>query len=98
MFQQLSCPILGIVENMSYYICNHCQKKDYIFGAGGAATYSRKSGISLLGQIPLTQNIRANSDLGHPLVIAEPEKEESKIFTEIAGKIASAISIKHMKN
>jgi ATP-binding protein involved in chromosome partitioning len=93
MFQQTRVPILGIVENMSYYICPHCDSRDFIFGQGGGARAAAQLGIPFLGEIPLDLAIRTQSDIGVPIVIAQPEASSSKVLKEIARKVAAQVSI-----
>ena len=78
MFQQTRVPILGIVENMSYYICPHCNSRDYIFGQGGGSRAAEQLGIPFLGEVPLDLAIRTQSDLGKPIVIAQPEAASAR--------------------
>jgi ATP-binding protein involved in chromosome partitioning len=93
MFTKLHCPILGIIANMSYYVCPHCGKQEYIFGTGAIRKLSEESHIPFLGEIPLATDIRTQSDEGCPIVIAAPEGLHARAFTEIAEKLASQISI-----
>jgi ATP-binding protein involved in chromosome partitioning len=94
MFQQTRVPILGIVENMSYYICAHCNSRDYIFGEGGGSRAALELGIPFFGEVPLDIAIRKQADLGSPIVIAMPEAPSSKILREIAQKVAAQVSIR----
>jgi ATP-binding protein involved in chromosome partitioning len=71
MFRKLNVPILGIVENMSYYVCPQCGHREEIFGYGGAREAARKLGYPFLGEIPLDVNIRAQSDRGQPVALEE---------------------------
>jgi ATP-binding protein involved in chromosome partitioning len=71
MFNQVNTPVLGIVENMSAYLCPHCGTREEIFGGGGGERLSRESGVPLLAQIPLVPELRASGDSGAPLVIAQ---------------------------
>src|SRR5690606_35856563 len=73
MFRKTDIPVLGIIENMSYFLCPSCGERSDIFGHGGAAEEARKLGIPFLGEVPLHMAIRARSDEGHPIVAAEPE-------------------------
>lgn len=98
MFNKLNCPILGIVENMSYYICSHCSQKDYIFGHGTTEQVSKEWNIPFLGEIPLCSQIRYTSDQGMPVVAVEPENPGAKAFQEIAQKISAQLSIKHFSS
>lgn len=87
MFHKVSVPVLGIVENMSYYCCSNCGHRDDIFGHGGAQKEAEKLSVPFLGEIPLHARIRELSDSGTPVVIADPTCEQSKLFCNIAQKI-----------
>jgi ATP-binding protein involved in chromosome partitioning len=93
MFRKLKTPILGVVENMSYYICPHCGKRDEIFGHGGAREASQKLGYPFLGEIPLSSFIRNRSDQGEPMVLDEDDNVYAKAFRDIASAVAAQISI-----
>ncbi len=92
MFRKLQTPILGIVENMSYYLCPHCGERDEIFGHGGARAASQRLGYPFLGEIPLNPGIRRNSDSGRPAVL-EVETPYSQAFVEVASATAAQVSI-----
>jgi ATP-binding protein involved in chromosome partitioning len=94
MFQQTRVPLLGIVENMSYYICPHCESKDYIFGHGGGQRAADELGLPFLGEVPLDLAIRTQSDLGSPIVVAQPQAESAKMLRQIAEKVAAQVSIR----
>jgi ATP-binding protein involved in chromosome partitioning len=94
MFQQTRVPILGIVENMSYYICPHCNTQDQIFGQGGGKRAAEQLGIPFLGEVPLDIAIRKQSDVGAPIVIAYPDAPSSKVLRHIAEQIAAQVSIR----
>lgn len=94
MFDKVSIPTLGLVENMSYYRCPQCGHEDAIFGEGGGRALAAQYGIKLLGQIPLNSDIRAHSDDGSPIVGSEPESELAAIYQRIAGKLAAELSTK----
>ncbi len=94
MFQQTRVPILGIVENMSYYICPHCNEKDYIFGQSGGSRAADQLGIPFLGEVPLDIAIRSQSDAGSPLVLHQPNSPSAKVLREIAEKVAAQVSIR----
>jgi ATP-binding protein involved in chromosome partitioning len=91
MFEKVSIPILGIVENMSTHICSQCGHEEHIFGAGGGATMSKDYNVDLLGSLPLDIKIREQSDGGMPTVIAEPDGKIAAIYKQIAR--AAAIKI-----
>jgi len=87
MFRKLNVPILGIVENMSAFVCPHCGKQSEIFGSGGARKEAEKLGIRFLGEIPLDATWRETSDAGEPLVRSRPESDHAKVFHDIVKRI-----------
>jgi len=93
MFVETKVPILGIIENMSYYICSHCGNREEIFGHGIVRDAAGKLEIPFLGEIPLDTSIREMSDRGKPVVLAAPESSSAKAFQEIIGNLAAQISI-----
>ncbi|MCS6816130.1 MAG: Mrp/NBP35 family ATP-binding protein [Blastocatellia bacterium] len=93
MFQQTNVPILGIVENMSYYICPHCGAREEIFGHGGARRASEELGVPFLGEIPIDVRIRQQADTGMPIVLADPESPAAHAYRAIAEQLAAQISI-----
>lgn len=95
MFQQLQCPILGIIENMSHYVCSHCGQREEIFGSGGARAASTRLDIPFLGEIPLSKEVRLASDEGKPVVVAAPASPAARVFAEIAEKLAAQISMRN---
>ncbi len=94
MFQQTRVPILGIVENMSYYICPHCNSKDPIFGQGGGSRAAEQLGIPFLGEVPLDIAIRTQSDIGKPIVMAQPDAPSARTLRAIAERVAAQVSIR----
>ena len=96
MFTQLNCPILGVVENMSNYVCSHCGKGEEIFGRGDAQELSRRRQLPFLGEIPLSTKTRVQSDLGTPVVISDPGSVEAQAFKKVVENIAAQISIRNM--
>ncbi len=93
MFQKLKVPILGIVENMSYYQCSHCGQRDDIFGHGGAREASARVGVPFLGEIPLATSIRMNSDGGRPVVLESADVPAGRAFRDVAGQLAARVSV-----
>lgn len=87
MFKKVNVPVLGIVENMSYFQCPHCGTKSDIFGHGGARHEAEKLGVPFLGEIPLHMAIRASSDAGNPVVDSEPDGPHAAIYRAIAGQV-----------
>ena len=98
MFRQLNTPILGLVENMSYYLCSHCGQREEIFGTGAVKRASQDLNLPFLGEIPLATNIRACSDAGKPVVFSDPDSPQAKAFVQVAQNLAAQISIHNMTN
>lgn len=96
MFQRVNVPILGIVENMSYFIAPDTNKKYDIFGSGGGMKLANELSLTLLGAIPINPNIRIGGDDGKPIVISEPQSEEAIKFFEISKNLAAQISINNL--
>ena len=84
MFKRVNVPILGIVENMSYFICPNCDTRHEIFGHGGARQEAEKMGVPFLGEIPLDPELRERSDSGRPIVATEPESPHSQAYAKMA--------------
>ena len=87
MFRKVDVPVLGIVENMSYFACPHCSQRSEIFGHGGGRAEAERQGVPFLGEVPLDTAIRTAGDAGRPIVASAPESDQAKAFTEIATKI-----------
>ncbi len=92
MFQKLSVPILGLIENMSYYVCPHCGQRDDIFGHGGAREAARRLGFPFLGEIPLDPSIRVQSDGGKPVAL-DASTTYGKAFRETAEALKAQVTI-----
>jgi ATP-binding protein involved in chromosome partitioning len=80
MFRQVNVPIIGVVENMSYYVCPQCGEREELFGHGGAG----KTGLPMLGEVPLVEDLRVAGDTGRPLVVEQPDHPVSQAFRRIA--------------
>lgn len=94
MFQQMGVPVLGIVENMSYFIPPDMPERHYdIFGSGGGEKTSKELGVPLLGCVPLEIPVRVGGDVGVPIVIGQPESASAKALKEIAFRIAGKVSV-----
>ena len=91
MFKRVEVPILGIVENMSYYLCPQCGHKEFVFGEHGAKATAEQMGENFLGEIPLNIKIRSYADGGTPIVYAEPDSPFSEAYRQIAQKIIEKI-------
>ncbi len=92
MFRKTEVPVLGIVENMSTFVCPHCGKESHIFGHGGARETARALGCDFLGEIPLVPVIRETSDAGTPIVAVQPASAEAKAFLALAARVADKLS------
>ena len=97
MFDKLNVPMLGVVENMSYFECSKCNEKHYIFGKGDAEKISKKHNMPFLGSIPLNSGIMEGSDLGKPVMITQPDSPSAEAFTAAAKNVAAQCSIQHYK-
>jgi ATP-binding protein involved in chromosome partitioning len=97
MFRQLNIPILGVVENMSYFVCGHCGERTDIFGHGGGSRMAEDMGIPFLGEVPIDTRVRSGGDEGQPIVVAAPEAPAAQAFVDLAGKVAAQISIQAMR-
>ncbi len=93
MFKKVNVPILGIVENMSYYLCEKCGHRADIFGHAGARKTAEEMGETFLGEIPLHLEIRENSDSGTPIVFSKPESPHTKAYEEIAAKVKEELKL-----
>jgi ATP-binding protein involved in chromosome partitioning len=91
MFEKVDIPVLGIVENMSYFLCPHCGERSDIFAHGGARHEAEKLGVPFLGEIPLTMSIREHSDSGRPVVVSEPQGANAMAYRAIAEKVKAAL-------
>jgi ATP-binding protein involved in chromosome partitioning len=98
MFNQLKTPILGLIENMSYFTCSHCGGREHIFDNGGARRAADRLGVPFLGEIPLATRLRETSDSGVPIVISDPESETAMAFQQIARNLAAQISIRNAQS
>jgi ATP-binding protein involved in chromosome partitioning len=97
MFRQLNIPVLGVVENMSYFVCGHCQERTEIFGHGGGARMAEDMGIPFLGEVPIDTRVRTGGDEGQPIVAAAPDAPAGRAFIDIAGRVAAEISKQAMR-
>jgi ATP-binding protein involved in chromosome partitioning len=92
MFQPVQVPVLGVIENMSYFVCPHCGDKTHIFRQGGGETISRELGIPYLGGIPIDPEVAVSGDEGLPIVARNPGSPAAVAYLEIASKVASAVA------
>jgi ATP-binding protein involved in chromosome partitioning len=92
MFRKVEVPVLGIVENMSYFRCPHCGERSEIFSHGGARREAEKLGVDFLGEVPLDIAIRETSDEGRPIVVSQPDTEHAKLFRAMAAQVWTTLS------
>ncbi|MBI1272679.1 MAG: P-loop NTPase [Alphaproteobacteria bacterium] len=94
MFRRVDVPVLGIIENMSFFQCPHCGERSEIFAHGGAREEAAKMGCAFLGEIPIDLDIRKTSDDGLPLVVAQPESPQARTYGAIARAILAGLAEK----
>jgi ATP-binding protein involved in chromosome partitioning len=92
MFRKVNVPVLGIVENMSYFQCPHCGTRSDIFGHGGARHEAERLGVPFLGEIPLHMAIRETSDSGNPVVASDPDGPHSAAYRAIAAQVRAQLT------
>jgi ATP-binding protein involved in chromosome partitioning len=92
MFGRVNVPVLGIVENMSYFLCPHCGARSDIFGHGGARKEAERLGVPFLGEVPLDMTIRETSDSGLPVVATQPDGPHAKVYRAIAEKVRDQLN------
>ena len=93
MFQQVKVPLLGIVENMSYFVCDGCDKKHHIFRQGGGKNLADNFEIPLLTEVPIIEGVAEGGDSGIPILMSSPESPASEAYKDLAGKVAAQLSI-----
>jgi ATP-binding protein involved in chromosome partitioning len=93
MFERVNVPVLGIVENMSYFICATCDTRHHIFGAGGGDRAAKELGVALLARIPLQPDVVDAGDTGKPTVIAQPDSPAGEAMRELAGNVARKLAL-----
>jgi ATP-binding protein involved in chromosome partitioning len=98
MFGRVNVPVLGIVENMSYFLCPSCGTRSDIFGHGGARKEAERLKVPFLGEVPLHMDIREKSDSGMPVVATDPDSAHTKIYREIAGKVRDQFMVPERKS
>jgi ATP-binding protein involved in chromosome partitioning len=91
MFRKVNVPVIGIVENMSYFVCTMCGERHEIFGHGGAREEAERLGVPFLGEVPLDKEVRIRSDSGEPVVVSMPDSHPAAIYRDIARQVWAAI-------
>jgi len=92
MFEQLQVPVLGIVENMSYFECAHGERY-HLFGNGGGEALAERYEVPFLGAVPISMSIREGGDLGIPVVVSQPESLQARALSDVASQVAAQVSI-----
>jgi ATP-binding protein involved in chromosome partitioning len=93
MFRQLQVPVLGVVENMSYYVCPDCGEREELFGSGGGEALAKQFGVPVLAKLPLVAEIRAAGDAGTPMALTAPDHPVSKEFAALARSVDQALAV-----
>jgi ATP-binding protein involved in chromosome partitioning len=96
MWKKVEIPVVGVIENMSYFACPKCGHHEEIFARGGGRKLAEREGLPFLGEIPVLSEVRSRGDAGKPIVLAEPESEVAKTFRGIARKIACDLSVRNL--
>jgi len=92
MFQRVNTPVLGIVENMSWFECPHCGKPTALFGTGGGERLAAELELPLLGQIPLYPRVMEGGDRGEPIVVSDPQSSAARALTAFADRVKGALA------
>jgi ATP-binding protein involved in chromosome partitioning len=96
MWKRVEVPVLGVVENMSSYVCPSCGHEEEIFSRGGGRTLAKRENVPFLGEVPLHPTVRRGGDAGKPIVLADPDAAVSQTFRSIARQVACAISVRNL--
>ncbi len=97
MFRSLNVTALGLIENMSWYVCPECGHEHHVFGHGGAERAAQRLGVPFLGAIPLHEDVRVESDAGAPIVVSRPDSPAAKAFRALAEQVAARTSIQSFR-
>jgi ATP-binding protein involved in chromosome partitioning len=96
MWKKVEVPVLGVVENMSYFACPKCGHHEEIFSHGGGAQLAEREGLPFFGEIPINASVRGSGDGGKPIVLAQPDSEVARTFRDIAEKVACSLSVRNL--
>ena len=91
MFQRVAVPVLGVIENMSYFVCPHCSEQHRIFGAGGGKRLADELEVPLLGEVPFFPAVLSGGDTGEPIVVGAPDSLAAKAIIDLAGKLGGLL-------
>ena len=92
MFEKPNVAVFGVIENMSYFVCPHCDERSEIFGHGGGRRSAEELGLEFLGEIPLDQATREGADKGVPITESDPESPQAQAFLQVARQVAARCS------
>ena len=92
MFQRVAVPVLGVVENMSYFVCPHCEERHTIFGVGGGHLLAEELDVPLLGEIPFFPGVLSGGDRGEPIVVSEPDSAAARALVDLAGRLSGLLA------
>ncbi|MEG9883797.1 MAG: Mrp/NBP35 family ATP-binding protein [Hyphomicrobiales bacterium] len=98
MFRRVDVPVLGLVENMSYFLCPHCGARSEIFGHGGARGEAGRLGVEFLGEVPLDRLLRERSDQGRPIIVSDPDSPHARIFRDMAAQLWAGLEADNHDN
>jgi ATP-binding protein involved in chromosome partitioning len=98
MFKHLEVPVLGVVENMSYFVCEHCGQRTEIFSHGGGKEVAERQNVPFLGEVPIDPVVRVGGDSGQPVVVAESESPAAVAISQVAAQVAAAISVQNVQH
>ena len=98
MFEQVKVPVLGVIENMSYFICDGCDKKHYIFKSGGGVKLAEQFKVPFMGEIPIIDAVVTGGDNGIPVIMSSPNSPASIAYKKLAGQVAAQLSINQAKD
>jgi len=95
MFRKVNVPVLGIIENMSFFICNHCGEREEIFGHGGGRKTAELLGVPFLGEIPIDPKVVVGGDSGEPIVVLDPTSAAAQAFRQLAVAVSQQVESGH---
>lgn len=93
MFQPVQVPVLGVIENLSYFVCSHCRERTYIFSRGGGESIARELGLPFFGGIPIDPEVVQSGDQGEPIVVRDPDSPAAQAYVDIAKRVADSVAV-----
>ncbi len=97
MFRGLNVPALGLIENMSWFVCGRCGEEHHIFDHGGAEQAAKRLGVAYLGAIPLEPSVREGGDCGTPVVASQPDSASARAFASVASAVAARVAVQSFR-